>query len=52
VVQSSTTWKEIPISLLAVVLLFLLANNFFLYENPVISRLDGLFLLLMFGMFM
>jgi cation:H+ antiporter len=52
VVQSSTTWKEIPISLLAVVLLFLLANNFFLYENPVISRLDGLFLLLMFGMFL
>jgi cation:H+ antiporter len=30
----------------------LLANNFFLYENPVISRLDGLFLLLMFGMFL
>jgi cation:H+ antiporter len=34
------------------VLLFLLANNFFLYENPVISRLDGLFLLVMFGLFM
>ncbi|HDR52126.1 MAG TPA: calcium/sodium antiporter [Mariniphaga anaerophila] len=52
VVQSSTTWKEIPISLMAVVLLFLLANNFFMYENPVISRLDGLFLLLMFGLFL
>jgi cation:H+ antiporter len=52
VVQSSTTWKEIPISLLAVVLLFLLANNFFLFANPLISRLDGLFLLLMFGLFM
>lgn len=52
VVQSSTTWKEIPLSLLAVMLLFLLANNFFLYENPVISRLDGLFLLLMFGFFL
>jgi cation:H+ antiporter len=52
VVQSSTTWKEIPISLLAVVLLFLLANNFFINENPVISRLDGLFLLLMFGLFL
>lgn len=52
VVQSSTTWKEIPISLLAVLLLFLLANNFFIYENPVISRPDGLFLLLMFGAFM
>jgi cation:H+ antiporter len=52
VVQSSTTWKEIPLSLLAVVLLFLLANNFFVYKNPVISRLDGLFLLLMFSLFM
>jgi cation:H+ antiporter len=52
VVQSSTTWKEIPLSLLAVVLLFLLANNFFVYENPVISRPDGLFLFLMFGLFM
>jgi cation:H+ antiporter len=52
VVQSSTTWKEIPLSLLAVLLLFLLANNFFLYENPVVSRIDGLFLLLMFGLFM
>ncbi|MBW6533754.1 MAG: calcium/sodium antiporter [Mariniphaga sp.] len=52
VVQSSTTWKEIPISLLAVVLLFLLANNFFVYENPLISRLDGLLLLLMFGLFL
>ncbi|MGM0620832.1 MAG: calcium/sodium antiporter [Bacteroidota bacterium] len=52
VVQSSTTWKEIPLSLLAVVILFLLANNFFVFENPVISRLDGLFLLLMFGFFL
>lgn len=52
VVQSSTTWKEIPLSLLAVVVLFLLANNFFIGENPVISRLDGLLLLLMFSLFM
>ncbi len=51
-VKSSTTWKEIPLSLLAVVILFLLANNFFLFENPAISRLDGLFLFLMFGLFM
>ena len=52
VVQSSTTWKEIPLSLGAVVLLFLLANDFFLHQNPVISRLDGMVLLLMFGFFM
>jgi cation:H+ antiporter len=29
VVQSSTVWKEIPISFLAIVVFFLLANNFF-----------------------
>lgn len=52
VVQSSTTWREIPLSLLAVALLFLLANNFFVAGIPMISRLDGLFLLLMFGLFM
>ena len=52
VVQSSTTWKEIPLSLMAVVLLFLLANNFFVAGDPLISRADGLILLLMFGLFM
>lgn len=52
VVQSSTTWREIPLSLLAIILLFLLANNLFLFEGPVISRYDGLILLLMFGVFM
>ncbi len=52
VVQSSTIWKEIPISLLAVVALFLLANNFFVVDNPVLSRIDGILLLLMFSLFM
>ncbi len=52
VVQSSTTWKEIPISLLAVVVLFFLGNNFFIGDSTMISRLDGLLLLLMFGGFM
>lgn len=51
-VQSSTTWKEIPLSLLAVVLLFLLANNFLLNDTRIISRIDGMILLLMFGIFM
>lgn len=51
-VQSSTVWKEIPISLIAALLLFGLANNFFLQGNPGISRLDGAFLLLMFGLFL
>ncbi|WP_073002678.1 calcium/sodium antiporter [Mariniphaga anaerophila] len=52
VVQSSTTWREIPLSLLAVVFLFLLSNNFFMGGAPLISRADGLVLLLMFGLFM
>ena len=51
-VQSSTTWKEIPLSLLAAVILLFLANNFFIYETPVISRVDGLILLFMFTLFM
>jgi cation:H+ antiporter len=44
-VQSSTAWREIPISLVVTILLFLLANNFFVTQNPEISRLDGIFLL-------
>ncbi|MFW6290536.1 MAG: calcium/sodium antiporter [Mariniphaga sp.] len=52
IVQSSTTWKEIPMSLLAVVVLFFLANNFFIRDPYLVSRLDGFVLLLMFGIFM
>ena len=52
VVQSSTIWKEIPMSLFAVVVLFLLSNNFFITENLQLSRIDGLILLLMFALFM
>jgi len=52
VVQSSTTWREIPLSLLAVVVLYLLANNVFIAGAPVISRLDGVILLVLFGGFM
>lgn len=47
-VQSSTAWKEIPISLAITGVLFLLANNLFLNDNPTISRIDGLIL---FGSF-
>jgi len=52
IVQSSTIWKEIPLSLLAVVLLFLLSNNFFLGGLLELSRIDGLLLILMFILFM
>lgn len=52
IVQSSTIWKEIPLSLLAVVLLFLLSNNFFFGGLLELSRIDGLILILMFALFM
>lgn len=51
-VQSSTVWKEIPISFIALVTLFFLANNFFLAGQPGLSRIDGLVLLVMFGLFL
>ncbi len=51
-VQSNTVWKEIPISILAVIVLFLLSNSFLLQEKPVITRIDGGILLFMFAGFM
>ena len=51
-VQSSTAWKEIPISLIVAVLMFVLANNFFIHQNPKISRLDGIILLISFLCFL
>mgnify|MGYP001119415618 CR=1 FL=1 len=50
-VQSTTIWRQIPYSFFAVLLLYFLSNNFFLTENPLLSRIDGLVLLLMFILF-
>lgn len=50
-VQSSTVYKEIPISLFAAIVLFVLANGF-LSEQSVLSRLDGMVLLVFFGLFL
>ena len=51
-VQSSTAWKEIPISFFAAVLLLLLANNFFIKTNGLnVSRMDGFLLLIAFSAF-
>ena len=48
-VQSSTAWKEIPISLVAALLLLVLANDFFLSSTPTsVSRLEGGLLLILF----
>lgn len=47
-VQSSTAWKEIPVSLFVALLLLLLANDLFIDQNPEISRVDGMILLIGF----
>ncbi len=51
-VQSNTVWKEIPISLLAIIVLFVLANNFLWQQQFVVTRFDGLILLALFAAFM
>ncbi len=51
-VQHSTVWKEIPFSLLAVALLFIFANDIFSGGAGVISRVDGIILLVFFGWFL
>lgn len=52
IVQSSTVWKEIPISLFAVVLLFILTDNLLDSEAQLLTRLDGVILLIMFAGFL
>jgi len=52
VVQSGTVWREIPVSLLAAVLLLFLANGFVVGGGQQISRIDGLVLLLFFVAFL
>ncbi|TNE71996.1 calcium/sodium antiporter [bacterium] len=51
-VQSSTAWKEIPISLLVTVLFLVLANDFFLTDTLVLGLTDGLILLVLFLLFL
>lgn len=52
VVQSSTVRREIPLSFIAIILLFFLANDFLLPDRHVLSRIDGVILLAMFGLFL
>lgn len=47
-VQSSTVWKEIPLSLFAAVLLFFLANDFMSPDSYTVTRIDGLIFLALF----
>jgi cation:H+ antiporter len=51
-VHSNTVWKEIPVSILAVVVVFVLVNGFLLTGDNILSRIDGVILLVMFGGFM
>ena len=52
VVQSSTVWKEIPLSLAAVIILFVMTNDFFAGHDNLLSRLDGGILLVFFALFL
>ncbi len=52
VVKSSTVWKEIPLSLVAVLVLLLLANDFLLPDQHLLSRIDGIILLIFFAIFL
>ncbi len=51
-VQSSTAWREIPLSLITALVLLVLANDFFLKDNTIISRIDGGILFLSFVLFL
>ncbi|MCX2836525.1 calcium/sodium antiporter [Salinimicrobium sp. MT39] len=51
-VQQTTVWKEIPISLLAAVVLYFLVNNFFLDTEGILGRGDAFILILFFLAFL
>jgi cation:H+ antiporter len=51
-VHTNTVWKEIPVSLLAVVVLYFLSNGILLDHSNLLTRLDGFFLLAFFGGFL
>jgi cation:H+ antiporter len=51
VVQSSTVWKEIPVSFFGVLVLYFLSNSI-ISENAIMSRIDGLILLVFFCSFL
>ena len=51
VVQSSTLFKEIPISLGAGLVVLLLANSF-VFQGEILGRIDGIILLILFVVFL
>ncbi len=52
VVQSSTVWKEIPYSFIAILFLYMQTNDLLSPDSRVLTRLDGLVLLIMFSIFL
>lgn len=52
-VQKNALWKEVPYSLLATVVLFVLVNDVMFFDSSTnaLSMIDGLILLIMFGAF-
>lgn len=51
-VQSTTAWREIPISLFVTILLLFLLNDFVFSGNTQSSRIDGIIMLLLFALFL
>lgn len=51
-VHSNTVWREIPISILAVVVLYVLSNGYVLTGANILSRIDGIVLLAFFAGFL
>lgn len=51
-VHTNTVWKEIPVSVFAVMVLFFLSNGYFTGQSNLLSRADGLILLSLFGGFL
>ncbi len=51
-VQSSTAWKEIPISLIVSVLVLFLLNDFIFSGQTYLSRLEGIIMLILFLLFL
>jgi cation:H+ antiporter len=52
-IQENTVWREIPFSLLAVIVLLVMSNDYFFDSSPnLISRAEGILLLLFFIIFL
>ncbi len=52
IVHSNTVWKEIPFSLAAVVVLYFLTNDIIFGNENILTRFDGIILLILFGVFL